>query len=77
VKAGEIQIRDVFLAALMLTGTIDAAEHAVSEAIATSGCGVAVEALLVAAAKCAVQLRDGCFPRVEIPSTLPPEYAII
>ena len=41
--AGEIQVRDAFLAALMLTGTIEAAEHAVSDAIATSGCGVAAE----------------------------------
>ena len=71
--AGEVQVRDAFLAALMLTGTIEAAEQAVSDAIATSGCGVAVEELLVATAKCAVQLRDGCFPGVGIPSILPPE----
>ena len=57
----------------MLTGTIEAAEQAVSEAIATLGCGVAVDELLVATAKCAVQLRDGCLPRAEIPSSLPPE----
>jgi hypothetical protein len=73
VTAGEIEVRDAFLAALMLTGAIEAAEHAVSDAIATLGGGVAVEALLVATAKCSVQLRDGCLPRVGIPSTLPPE----
>ena len=71
--AGEIQVRDAVLAALMLTGSIEAAEQAVSEAIASLGCGVAVEELLVATAKCAVQLRDGCLPRMEIPSRLPPE----
>ena len=72
-KAGEVQVRDAFLAALMLTGTIEAAEQAVSDAIATSGCGVAVEQLLVATAKCAVQFRDGCFSGVGIPFILPPE----
>ena len=71
--AGEIQVRGAFLAALMLTGTIEAAEHAVSDAIAPSGCGIAAEALLVATAKCAVQLRDGCYPGVGVPSILPPE----
>ena len=57
----------------MLTGTIEAAEQAVSDAIARSRCGVAVEELLVATAKCAVQLRDGFCPGVGIPSILPPE----
>src|SRR5258708_3024538 len=57
----------------MLTGTIEAAEQAVSEAIATSGCGVAVDELSVGTAKCAIQIRDGCLPRAEIPSSLPPE----
>ena len=66
--AGEIQVREAFLAALMLTGTIQAAEQAVSHAIATSGCGAAVEDPLVATAKCAVQ-----FSSVGIPSILPPE----
>jgi hypothetical protein len=69
----EIHVRDAFLAALMLTGTIDAAEQAVSEAIATSGCGVAVGGLLVATARCAIQLRDEFLPRAEIPPSLPPE----
>ena len=66
--AGEIQVRDAFLAALMLTGTIEAAEQGVLDAVATSGCGVAVEDLLVATAKCAVQVCS-----VGIPSILPPE----
>ena len=69
----EIHVRDAFLAALMLTGTIEAAEQALSEAIATSGRGVAVDELLVATAKCAIQLRDECLPRAEIPFSLPPE----
>ena len=71
--AVENDVRDAFLAALMLTGTIEAAEQAVLEAIATSGCGVEVDELLVATAKCAIQTRDGRLPRVEIPSNLPPE----
>jgi len=73
VIVGEVQVRETFLAALMLTGTIEAAERAVSDAIARSRCGVAVEELLVATAKCAVQLRDGFCPGVGIPSILPPE----
>ena len=72
-KAGEVQVHDAFLAALMLTGTIEAAEQAVSDAIATSGCGVHVEELLVATAKCAVQLRHGCCPGLGVSSILPPE----
>lgn len=69
----ETHVGDAFLAALMLTGTIEGAEQAVSEAIATLGCGVSVDELLVATAKCAIQLRDKCLPEVEIPSSLPPE----
>lgn len=69
----EIDGRDAFLAALMLTGTIEAAERAVSDAIAASGCGVTVDELLVATAKCAIQLRDECLPQAAIPSSLPPE----
>ena len=57
----------------MLTGTIEAAEQAVSEAIATSECGVAVDELLVATAKCAIQIPDGWLSRAEIPSSLPAE----
>jgi hypothetical protein len=73
VMALENHVRDAFLAALMLTGTIEAAEQAVSEAIATSGCGVAVDELLVATAKCAIQIPDGRSPRAGLPSSLPPE----
>lgn len=69
----EIQVRDSFLAALMLTGTNAAAEQAVSAAIATLGCGVAVDELLIATAKCAIQIPDGCLPGPEIASSLPAE----
>jgi len=57
----------------MLTGTIEAAEQAVSEAIATSGCDFAVDETLVATAKCALQIDDEGLRRAEIPSSLPPE----
>jgi len=73
VIAVEIQVRDAFLAALMLTGTIEAAEQSVSGAIATLGWGVAVDELLVATAKCAIQIPDGCLQGPEIPSSLPAE----
>ncbi|MFZ0589735.1 MAG: hypothetical protein WAM39_04590 [Bryobacteraceae bacterium] len=69
----ETHVREAFLAALMLTGTIEAAECAVSDAITALGCAGAVDELLVAAAKCAIQLRDECLPQAEIPSSLPPE----
>ena len=69
----EIHVRDSFLAALMLTGTIEAAEQSVSGAIATVGCGVAVDELLVATAQCAIQIPDGCLPGPEMPSSLPAE----
>ena len=71
--AAEIQLRDALLAALVLTGTIEAAEQALSEAIATLGCSVAVNELLVATAKCAIQIGGGCLPMAEIPSSLAPE----
>jgi hypothetical protein len=71
--AAEIDVRGAFLAALMLTGTIEAARLAVSEAIATSGGGVALDELLVATAKCAIQIGDGCLRWAEIASSLPPE----
>jgi hypothetical protein len=73
VVALELHLRDAFLAALMLTGSIDAAEQAVSEAIATSGCDVAMDEMLVATAKCAIQIDDEGLRRAEIPSGLPPE----
>jgi hypothetical protein len=71
--AAEIDVRGAFLAALMLTGTIEAAGLAVSEAIATSGGGVALDELLVATAKCAIQIRHESLLRAEIPSSLPIE----
>jgi hypothetical protein len=70
----ETYVRDAFLAALMLTGTIEGAEQAVSDAIATSGCGGGVAELLVATAKCAMtQLQDDCSRQADVPSSLPPE----
>ena len=70
----ETYVRDAFLTALMLTGTIEGAEQAVSDAIATSGCEGGVTELLVATAKCAMtQLQDECLRQAEIPSNLPPE----
>ena len=71
--AADARVRDAFLAALMLTGAAEAAELAVSEAIATSGCPFAVNELLVRTTKCAIQLRNECLPPAEIPSSLPPE----
>ena len=68
-----IHVRDAFLAALMLTGTIESAEQSVSEAIATSECGGALDELVVTTAKCAIQLRDQGLPQAEIPSGSPPE----
>jgi hypothetical protein len=73
VIATEIHVRDAFLAALMLTGTIEAAEQSVSGAIARLGCGVGVDELLVATAKCAIEIPDGCLSGPEIPSGLPAE----
>ena len=70
----ENYVRDAFLAALMLTGTFERAEQAVSDAIATSGCGGDVTELLVATAKCAMtQLQDECLRQAEIPASLPSE----
>jgi hypothetical protein len=70
----EIDVRRAFLAALLLTGSAEAAESALSDAIATSECDV--NELLVATAKCAIklpiQLPDRCLPRPEI-SSLPSE----
>ncbi len=69
--ATEIDVRRAFLAALMLTGKAEAAEGAVSDAIATSGCEV--NELLIATAKCANQLCNECLPGPEISFSLPPE----
>ena len=71
--APEIHVRDAFLAALVLTGTIEAAEQSVSGAIARLGYGIAADELLVATAKCAIQIGDGCLRWAEIASSLPPE----
>jgi hypothetical protein len=69
----EIHVREAFLSALMLTGGIEVAEQTVSTAIATMGCDDSVDELLVATAKCAIQLRGEYSPEAEIPSSLPPE----
>jgi hypothetical protein len=70
--ATEIDVRRAFCAALILTGSLEAAEDAVLDAIATSECQA--NELLVATAKCAIQLRDECLPRPEMCcSLLPPE----
>jgi hypothetical protein len=66
-------LRDASLAALLLTGTNEGAEQAVSEAIATMDCGGSVDELLVATAKFAIQLRDERSSRAAMPSSLPPE----
>ena len=66
-----IDIDRAFLAALMLTGNAEAAEGAVSAAIATSECEV--NELLINTAKCANQLCDESLPGPEISFSLPPE----
>jgi hypothetical protein len=71
--AAETHVRDAVLGALLLTGSIEAAERAVSNAIATLECGITVDELLIATARCAIQLRNERLPQAEIPSSLPPE----
>jgi|HubBroStandDraft_5_1064220.scaffolds.fasta_scaffold165935_2 hypothetical protein len=73
VTSVEIDVRVAFLAALMLTGSFEAAEKVVSEAIAMSGCSLGMDELLVATAKRAIQIGDECALPAEIPSSLPPE----
>jgi hypothetical protein len=62
--AEESGIRRAFVAALILTENAVAAEAAVMDAIATSGCEI--YELLVATAKCAIQMRHHCSPRPKI-----------
>ena len=72
--AEELYVRDAFLGALMLTGNIKAAEHAVLDAITTSECGVAMDKLLVTTAKFAIQVHDECPVQAELlSSNLPVE----
>ena len=72
--AEELYVRDAFLGALMLTGNIEAAEHAVLDAITTSECGVAMDKLLVTTAKFAIQVHDECPVQAELlSSNLPVE----
>jgi hypothetical protein len=69
--ATEIDVRRAFLAALMLTRNSEAAERAVLDAIAASGCEV--NEFLVATAKCANQFCNERLPGPEIYSSLPSE----
>ena len=69
--AAESDVRGAFLAALILTGSPDAAEAAVLDAIATSGCEM--DELFVATAKCAIQRSGECLPQPQILSSLPIE----
>ena len=69
--ATEIDVCRAFLAALMLTGRTEAAEGAVSDAIAKSECEV--NELLIDTARCANQLCNECLPGPEISFSLPPE----
>ena len=69
--AEESGVRRAFVAALILTENAVAAEAAVMDAIATSGCEI--YELLVATAKCAIQIRHHCSPRPKIFFSLPPE----
>jgi hypothetical protein len=61
-----------FVSALMLTCSFDAAERAVTEAIAMSGPDLNKAELVVASAKCAIDLRD-CVDQVDSRVHLPPE----
>ena len=67
----ESGVRGAFVAALILTGNTAAAEDAVLNAIATSGCEA--HELLVATAKCAIQLCGDCSSQPRISLNLPPE----
>jgi hypothetical protein len=69
----EIHVGKAFHVALLLTGSIEAAERAVSDSIATSGCGVTGDQLLIATAQDLIQLRDQFLPRAEALSSLPIE----
>ena len=69
--AAEIDVPRAFLAALMFTGSAEAAEGAVSDAITTSGCEE--NELLIATAKRANQLGDKCLRGPEIALSLPCE----
>jgi|tagenome__1003787_1003787.scaffolds.fasta_scaffold19843829_2 hypothetical protein len=69
--AAQMRVRDAYLAALILTGTAEEAERAVMDAIATAGCKL--EELLVATAKCAIQLRNDYSLGPKRPLSLPPE----
>jgi hypothetical protein len=67
----ESHVHDAFLAALMLTGAVEAAECAVSNAIARSGSAVSSRELLVATASYAIQLDKQCLPKAKVPLRLP------
>ena len=71
-RATELNIGPAYLSALMLMCSFEAAEHAVSNAIAMSGPDVTTDELVVATAKCAI---DGCGDADQVggPASLPPE----
>lgn len=69
----DINVGEAFHVAQLLTGNMQAAERAVSDAIATSDCGVTEEQLLLASAKYAIQLSDRISPMAEVSSSLPLE----
>ncbi len=69
----EKQVGKAFHLALLLTGNVEAAEPAVSDAIAASVCDLTGDQLLIVTAKHAIQLRDDFLPEAEALSTLPRE----
>jgi hypothetical protein len=69
----EKALDEAFRAALILTGRIDAAEAAVSDAIDASAPALSGEALLVETAKAAVRRRDLFRARPDASSILPVE----
>jgi DNA-directed RNA polymerase specialized sigma24 family protein len=72
-KTVESHVCHAFLAALMLTGTIEAAESAVSDAIATLECRDDLDELLVRTARSAALFWDERLLQVKTPSGLPSE----
>lgn len=68
----EPNVGAAFLSALMLTCSFDVAERAVNEAIAKSGPDINKPELVIASAKCAIDLCD-CVDQAEGRVHLPPE----
>ena len=70
--ATQVNVGPAFLSALMLTCSFEAAERAVLNAIAMSGPDVTEDELVVATAKCAVDMCDPA-DHFDSPVSLPPE----